>query len=213
MKHLVLAATLLAALTLAAACGGGDEPETIGTDQIENGAVTTPKLADEAVTKEKLAKASVGTGRLEDGAVTSEKLAGEAVTTDALAADAVTGDKVADDSLTGADVDESTLEGVDAATLNGSASFFTSIQSVVQNSKQNPNDGKGPVTATCPQGTKVISGGASIVTESGTYPPIALVASTSNTGNGWNAIAIEIRPVEEAWGLRVVALCGVLSKG
>jgi hypothetical protein len=34
MKQLVLAATLVAVLMLAAACGGGDEPETVGSDQI-----------------------------------------------------------------------------------------------------------------------------------------------------------------------------------
>ena len=123
------------------------------------------------------------------------------------------GDKVADDSLTGADVDESTLEGVDAATLNGSASYFNEIQSAQQTSSLNTNDRKGPVTATCPDGTVVIAGGASIVTESGTKLPIALTATTSNAGNGWNAEALEIRPVDEPWGLRVVALCGVLSGG
>jgi hypothetical protein len=201
MKQLVLAATLVAVLTLAAACGGGDEPETVGSDQIENGAISTPKLADEAVTKEKLAPGAVGTARIEDGAVSADKLEDGAVT----------GEKVADDSLTGADVDESTLEGVDAVTLNGSASYFNEIETVQQTSSLNTNDRKGPVTATCPDGTTVIAGGASIVTESGTKLPIALTASTSNAGNGWNAEALEIRPVEEAWGLRVVAHCGVLS--
>jgi hypothetical protein len=203
MKHLALAVPLVIVLVLAAACGGGGESEKIGTDQLENGAVTTPKLADEAVTKAKLASGAVATGRIEDGAVTTDKLAN----------DAVDGEKVADDSLTGADVDESTLEGVDAATLNGSASYFNDIQAIQQTSSLNTNDRKGPVTATCPQGTKVVAGGASIVTESGTKLPIALTASTSNAGNGWNAEALEIRPVEEAWGLRVVALCGVYNTG
>jgi hypothetical protein len=195
VKHLALAVPLVVVLALAAACGGGGESEKVGTDQLENGAVTTPKLADEAVTKAKLASGAVATGRIEDGAVTTDKLAN----------DAVDGEKVADDSLTGADVDESTL--------NGSASYFNDIQAIQQTSSLNTNDRKGPVTATCPQGTKVVAGGASIVTESGTKLPIALTASTSNAGNGWNAEALEIRPVEEAWGLRVIALCGVYNTG
>jgi len=182
-----------------AACGGSDQK--VGTDDLENGAVVSSKLAGEAVTEEKLAAGAVGTARLEDGSVTTEKLA----------PDAVDSDRVVDDSLTGADIDESTLEGVNATTLNGSASFVIDVEPVVQSSSLNANDRKGPVTATCPEGTTVLSGGASIVTESGAKLPVALTASTSNAGNGWNAEALEIRPVPEGWGLRVVALCGVIS--
>jgi len=191
-----LLVVLLAALT---ACGGSEQ--TIGTAELENGAVVSSKIADGAVTKDKLATGAVGTARLEDESVTTEKLA----------PDAVVSDRVEDDSLTGADIDESTLEGVNATTLNGSASFVIDVQPVEQTSSLNANDRKGPVAATCPDGTTVLSGGASIVTESGAKLPVALTASTSNAGNGWNAEALEIRPVSEGWGLRVVALCGVIS--
>jgi hypothetical protein len=193
------AVIVLLVVVLATGCGGTDEP--VGSAQIEDGAVVTPKIADEAVTKEKLATSAVGTARLEDGSVTVDKLAPEAVD----------GEHVIDNSLTGADIEESTLEGVDAATLNGSSSFVIEVQSTQQTSSMNANDRKGPVTATCPEGTTILSGGASIVTASGVKLPIALTASTSNSGNGWNAEAIEIRPVTEGWGLRVVALCGVVS--
>ena len=199
MRVVLLGVTVGLAL-FAAACGGGSD-ESVGTDQLENGAVVSSKIADEAVTKEKLAPGAVGTARLEDESVTSEKLAPGAVGADA----------VVDESLTGADIDESTLEGVNAATLNGSTSFVIDVQPVQQTSNLNANDRKGPVTATCPEGTTILSGGASVVTESGAKLPIALTASTSNAGNGWNAEALEIRPVSEGWGLRVVALCGVIS--
>jgi hypothetical protein len=199
-KPTVLMVAAVTGLALAAGCGGGSD-ETVGTAQIEDGAVTSRKIADEAVTKEKIAKAAVGTARLEDGSVTLEKLA----------PDAVDSERIGDDSITGADVDESTLEGIDAATLNGSGSFVIDVQSAQQTSSVNANDRKGPVAATCPEGTTVISGGASVVTASGGKLPIALTASTSNAGNGWNAEAIEIRPVTEGWGLRVIALCGVVS--
>jgi hypothetical protein len=49
------------------------------------------------------------------------------------------------------------------------------------------------------------------VTESGSKLPVALTASTSNAGNGWNAEALGIRPVTVGWVLRVVALCAVIS--
>jgi hypothetical protein len=193
-------AAVAAAMALAG-CGGDDETGPITADQIADGAVETPKLADDAVTTRKLADAAVKTAKVENGAIGEQKLA----------ADAVNGEKVVDDSLSGADVDESTLEGVNAATLNGSASFIIDVESVQQTSSLNANDRKGPVTATCPDGTDVVSGGASIVTESGTKLPIVLTSSTSNAGNGWNAEAIELRPVEEGWGIRVIALCGVYS--
>lgn len=195
----VFASLAVVLLTALAACGGSDQ--TIGTAELENGAVVSSKIADGAVTKDKLATGAVGTARLEDESVTSEKLA----------PDAVVSDRVEDDSLTGADIDESTLEGVNATTLNGSSSFVIDVQPVQQTSSLNANDRKGPVAATCPDGTTVLSGGASIVTESGAKLPVALTASTSNAGNGWNAEALEIRPVSEGWGLRVVALCGVIS--
>lgn len=199
MKTLA-AATLLAAVAVAAGCGGGS-PDTVGTDQIEDGAVVTRKLADGAVTAEKLAERSVA----------ERALAEAAVTLTAIAPDAVDAERVIDDSLTGDEIDEATLEGVDAATLNGSASFIRDVQAATQTSSINTNDRKGPVTATCPEGTEVVAGGASIVTASGRKVPVALTASTSNAGNGWNAEAIEVQPVNEGWGLRVVALCGVLS--
>lgn len=198
MRYVV--ASLTVGLVIAfAACGGTDQ--TIGTDELENGAVVSSKIADGAVTKDKLATGAVGTARLENESVTSDKLSPDAVDTD----------RVTDDSLTGTDIDESTLEGVNATTLNGSTSFVIDVQPVGHTSSLNANDRKGPVTATCPDGTTVLSGGASIVTESGTKLPVALTANTSNAGNGWNAEALEIRPVSEGWGLRVVALCGVIS--
>jgi hypothetical protein len=186
-------------ITLVAACGGSSN--SVGTDQIQNGAVVSSKIAKDAVTQAKIAPGAVGTNQLEDEAVTGGKVA----------PDAIEGSNVVDGSLTGSDIDVTTLEGVDASTLNGSSSFIIDVEPVSQTSSLNANDRKGPVTATCPSGTTVTSGGASITTESGTKLPIALSASTSNTGNGWNAEALEIRPVSENWGLRVVALCGKIA--
>ncbi len=118
---------------------------TVGTDAIEDEAVTGAKLAPEAVgpgklgtgavTAEKLAEGAVGTDAIADGAVTSDKLSEDAlgdseipdgsITTEKLAEGAVEGPniapgaigggKVADDSLGGQQIDESTLSTVPAA--------------------------------------------------------------------------------------------------
>lgn len=115
---------------------------SVGTDAIQDGAVTTVKIADDAVTSEKIADGtvtaddlatgavtsdeiadgSVMTEDLADGSVTSEKigdgevaaedLATGAVTEDKIAEGAVTSAAVANNSLTGDDIDESTLTGL-----------------------------------------------------------------------------------------------------
>jgi hypothetical protein len=46
----------------------------IGTNQIQNGAVTTPKLHDGAVTNSKLANNSVGNAKIKDNAITGNKV-------------------------------------------------------------------------------------------------------------------------------------------
>jgi hypothetical protein len=46
----------------------------IGTNQIQNGAVTTPKLHDGAVTNSKLANNSVGNAKIKDNSITSNKV-------------------------------------------------------------------------------------------------------------------------------------------
>ena len=117
-------------------------PNSVGTDAIQDGAVTSVKIADGAVTSEKIADGtvtaddlatgavtsdeiadgSVLTEDLADGAVTSEKIGDGEVAADDLATGAVTEDKIADgavtsaavanNSLTGDDIDESTLTGL-----------------------------------------------------------------------------------------------------
>lgn len=65
------------------------------TEQIDNGAVTSPKLGADAVTSEKIAPGGVGSGDLSDGAVTSPKIAAGAVGTQQIAGDAVGSNQIA----------------------------------------------------------------------------------------------------------------------
>jgi hypothetical protein len=68
--------------------------DTVGTNEIDNVAVTAAKLADQAVTNTKLAVNSVSTSRLQDGSVTGSKIVDNNVTTNKLANSAVTEDKI-----------------------------------------------------------------------------------------------------------------------
>jgi len=105
---------------------------------------------------------------LADGAVTSAKLADGAVTSAKLAAGAVTGAKLADDAVSSAKVKDGSLTGADLAAI-----------SEVTNTQDIPPDGVLTVTATCPPGTVVISGGGS------TSSSYAVPHQYFRSGNGW----------------------------
>ena len=69
-------ADVAATLALFFALGGTAYAATVGTSDIRNGAVTTPKLADEAVSHAKLAPNSVTGDNVVDGSLTLADLAG-----------------------------------------------------------------------------------------------------------------------------------------
>jgi hypothetical protein len=93
-------ADLVATLALFFALGGTAYAATIGTSDIRNGAVTTPKLHDGAVTSAKLGTDAVTTINIQDGAVANAKLAPTSVTTGKLANGAVTESKLGTGSVT-----------------------------------------------------------------------------------------------------------------
>ena len=72
----------------------------IGTEDIQDAAVTTAKLADSAVTAAKLGTGAVTADKLGTAAVTSAKIATGAVTSDKLESGAVTEAKIADGAVT-----------------------------------------------------------------------------------------------------------------
>lgn len=180
----------------------------IGPEQIEDGAIVTPKLADRSVTGKKLA----------DGAVVAAKIADAAVS----------GDKVEADSLTGAQIAESTLRKVpaaknadragsadaakeaerakDADTLDGldSTAFLGGVQLVEAASDSSATDIK-TVTAECPAGTVAVGGGASI--ESEATAPIAITRSSADSSTSWVAEARAYGPLDTGWTLSAVVLC------
>ncbi len=227
--------------------GGAGAPSavTVGTDDIEDGAVTEPKLAEGAVSERTLAKGAVGAAALAessvneqsladaavtgpkladgavkaralaDGAVTEAKLADGAVTTSKLAADSITGANVAADSLGGREIDESTLGEVPLAAEAEIArsvdlgNLVPQIETVDTQSGSDATPVKGPVEVACPSGTRVVAGGAEVVSE-GEAVPVAITASIP-TASGWSASAMAFAESTTPWSLHVVAVCASVS--
>ncbi|QFG11183.1 hypothetical protein PBI_CLOVERMINNIE_36 [Gordonia phage CloverMinnie] len=69
------------------------EIEEVAPSNLDNGSVTTAKLADDAVNQDKIAPGAVGTVEIETGGVNTANLATDSVTTVKLADDSVTDEK------------------------------------------------------------------------------------------------------------------------
>jgi hypothetical protein len=158
---------------------------------LAEGAVTQPTLADGAVSKRALANGAVSEPKLADGAVTGAKLAA--------------------DSLGGREIDESSLEEVPLAAeaevarsvdLGG---LVPQVQTADAQSASDVSPLKGPVEASCPSGSRVVAGGAEVVSE-GEVAPAAITASVP-TATGWSASAMAFATSEVPWRLHVVAVC------
>jgi hypothetical protein len=97
---------------------------------LNDGDVTTPKLADGAVTAAKIATLAVNSARLAANAVTSEKLADGAVTEDKIAAAAVTSGKIATNAVSSAKIAD---EAVTSAKIPDAAITLAKIQNLSAN--------------------------------------------------------------------------------
>ncbi len=86
---------VVASLALFAALGGvavaaGIPKNSVGTNQLKNGAVSTKKLHREAVTNHKLGSGAVTGGKIAGGSVTNSKLGNGSVSSSKLATNSVT---------------------------------------------------------------------------------------------------------------------------
>ncbi|MFN8122347.1 MAG: hypothetical protein U0237_07950 [Thermoleophilia bacterium] len=201
---------------------------SVGTGAIRSGAVTGDKLADGSVTASKLTRGAVTGGALAPKAVGAAAiapasvgrlaLATGAVGPNKLADGAVTGRAVADGSITGADIAETTLtvgsaaratsavQARNAASLGGVAAgrYVSQVTLVRQSSTTSTLRAKGPITATCPAGTRVIAGGAAI---DGGARGVALVSSAPEGDAAWTAEAAAAERPTAPWRLVVTAIC------
>lgn len=186
---IVSCVALFLALTGSALAVGKD---TVRSAQIVDATIRTVDLRDEAVKSAKVA----------DGTLTADDLGTDSVGTDEIAENAVASPEVAPDSLTAADLGPASVassevadQSLNATDLGPSSAGSSEIQSgairaselgaIVQLTNSTPIKAgdNASVTATCPAGTTVISGGGL----SGLYS-VALVG-TVRSGNGWAAYA------------------------
>jgi hypothetical protein len=202
----VLALTILALVLSVVALNR--DIDAVAQAQPRDASVGTAALQDDAVTP----------GKLAPGAVTPAALADRSVTLAAIADGAVKSRAVAPDSLTGADIDEGTLGAVpsakratsaatadDADALGGLAAgrYVNRPVTVTTRSSTSTLEAKGPLSAACPSGTRVVSGGASI-------DGAARVAITTSAPDGedeWIASAAAIGTTSGPWTLEVYAVC------
>lgn len=79
--------------------GGTPDPGSVGPTELQDDAVTNPKLAPDAVTGDKIQDQSVGTNDLADGAVTSSKIGAGEVTLGNMAASSVGAPQIIDGNV------------------------------------------------------------------------------------------------------------------
>src|SRR6185312_7055172 len=127
----------------------GIAKNSVRSAQIVDGTVRTVDLKDAAVTTPKIAPA----------AVDQTKIGPEAVGATQIAANAVSSAKVADQSLTSEDLGPSS---VGSSEIQAGAIRSSELGPIIQVSNSAPvaAGANASVSATCPEGTTVISGGA-----------------------------------------------------
>lgn len=181
---------------------------TVRTIDLRDNAVSSPKIADAAVTAADLGTDSVGSDEIAKDAVKSEEIADNAVTTTEVAPDSLTAGDLAANSVTSSEVADESLGANDlAANSVGSSELqagsvrASELAGIItaSNTTTLTAGATGGVTATCPAGTVVISGGGN---PSNWNVP---VVSMYRSGNGWTYQAKN--PTATSETLTVYAYC------
>lgn len=155
---------------------------SVRSAQIVDGAVRTVDLGANAVKAEKIAPDAVGSEEIAENAVSSPEVAQDSLTSQDLGAASVTSSEVAGQSLGADDLgpDSAGSSEIQAGAVR--ASELGPIIAVTNNSAVAAG-ANGSVTANCPAGTTVISGGAQPANFG------VELTSTLRNGNGWLAQA------------------------
>ena len=179
---LVIACIALFAALTGSAIAAGVGKNTVRSPQIVDGTIHTIDLRDNSVAAGKIAPDAVDTTEIAENGVESSDVAPETLTAADLGAASVTSSEVADQSLTANDLGP---DSVGSSELQAGSVRASELGGIIQASnavtiKAGTNE---TVTATCPAGTTVISGGGL----PGLYA-VYLVGSV-RSGNGWEAYA------------------------
>jgi hypothetical protein len=151
---------------------------TIRTVDLRDEAVKSAKVANGTLTADDLGTDSVNSDEIAENAVASPEVAPDSLTAGDLGPASVASSEVADQSLTQDDLGPNS---VGSSEIQAGAVRASELGTIIQvsNSTGIPAGANGGVTATCPAGTTVISGGA--------QPANFGVEMTSSlrSGNGW----------------------------
>ncbi len=179
---LVIACIALFAALTGSAIAAGVGKNTVRSPQIVDGTIRTVDLRDNAVAAGKIAPDAVDTTEIAENGVDSSDVAPETLTSGDLGAASVTSSEVADQSLTANDLGPDSVGSSELQAGSVRASELGAIIQVTNNIpiKAGDNDA---VTANCPAGTTVISGGGLPANYT-----VSLVGSV-RSGNGWAAYA------------------------
>jgi hypothetical protein len=155
---------------------------TMRTVDLKDAAVTGTKIAPASVDASKIAPNAVGPTQIAENAVSSAKVAPDSLTAQDLAPASVTSSEVADQSLTSDDLGPNS---VGSSEIQAGAIRSSELGPIITVTNSTPvaNGANASVTATCPEGTTVISGGAQPANFG------VELTSTLRNGNGWQAQA------------------------
>ena len=179
---LVISCVALFLALTGSALAVGIAKNSVRSAQIVDGTVRTIDLRDNAVSSPKIAPDAVGAEEIAENAVSSPEVAQDSLTNQDLGTASVTSSEVADQSLTEADFGPNSVGSSELQAGAVRASELGPIIQVTDNAAVAAGANIS-VTATCPAGTTVISGGA----QPGHFG--VELTSTLRNGNGWLAQA------------------------
>ncbi|HMO00750.1 MAG TPA: hypothetical protein PKD59_15160 [Miltoncostaeaceae bacterium] len=152
-------ANVMATFAVFVALGGtAFAAATIGTRDIQNGAVTAPKVRDGAVTAAKLANGAASAPKIRNGAVTAAKLAAGSVTAAAIGDGTVGTAELANSAVTSAKLAPGSLR-ADLFAPGQTPGLDPAKLSVRVGNLNLAGGATDTVAVACPAGSHVVSGG------------------------------------------------------